>query len=66
MRNCSKFVRLGVLLLAFLTLSAMAGCPGSSDYQRGGERDGPPDHSRPGAGGMRGAMGGGIGGMGGP
>jgi len=65
MKSGTKIIRLGALLVAFLALSAMAGCPKSSDVQNGNQRtDGPPDHSGPGAGmggGMNRGMGGGMG-----
>ena len=66
MPSGAKIVRLGALLAAFMALSAMAGCPKSSDFQDGNHRtDGPPDHSGPGAG-MGRSTGGGMGGMGMP
>ncbi|MGH6959268.1 MAG: hypothetical protein ACREE7_02170 [Dongiaceae bacterium] len=66
MRSGTKIIRLCALLAAFMALSAMAGCPQSSDFQNSNHRtDGPPDHSGPGAG-MDRAMGGGMGGMGMP
>lgn len=64
MRSCTKIIRLGVLLIAFLALSGMAGCPKSSDVPTGNQHtDGPPDHSGPGSGmgRMSGGMGGGMG-----
>ena len=58
MRGGVKLMRLCALLVAFMALSAMAGCPESSDLQNSNRRtDGPPDHSGPG---------GGMGGMGMP
>jgi hypothetical protein len=66
MRSGTRIVRLCGLLAAFLALSAMAGCPKSSDFQSHNQHtDGPPDHSGPGTGGMGGGMGG-MGGMGMP
>ena len=51
MRSGTKIIRLCVLLAAFMALSAMAGCPNSSDFQSHDQHtDGPPDHSGPGAG----------------
>jgi hypothetical protein len=62
MRSGTNIIRLGALLVAFLALSAMAGCPQSSEVQNSRQRtDGPSDHSGPG-GGMGRAMGGGMGG----
>ena len=62
MRSGVKIVRLCALLAAFVALSAMAGCPRSSDFQDNSRRtDGPPDHSGPGAGRMGETMGGGMG-----
>jgi hypothetical protein len=62
MRSGVKILRLCALLAAFLALSAMAGCPGSSDFQDNDRRtEGPPDHAGPGAGRMGGTMGGGMG-----
>jgi hypothetical protein len=61
MRSGAKIIRIGALLVAFLALSAMAGCPKSSDVQNGNRRtEGPPDHAAPGAG--MGRMGSGMGG----
>ena len=63
MRSGTRIVRLCGLLAAFLALSAMAGCPNSSDFQSHNQHsDGPPDHSGP----DPGKMGGGMGGMGMP
>jgi hypothetical protein len=51
------------LLALFMALSAMAGCPNSSDFQSHNQHtDGPTDHSGP----DPGRMGGGMGGMGMP
>jgi hypothetical protein len=62
MRSGTRIIRLGALLTAFMALSAMAGCPESSDFQNSKQRtDGPPDHSGPGPGRMGGTMGGGMG-----
>jgi hypothetical protein len=62
MRSGGKTIRLCALLAAFLALSAMAGCPKSSDVQGSNPRpDGPPDHDNTG---MGHSMGGGMGGMG--
>jgi hypothetical protein len=48
MRGGAKIIRLCALLAAFMALSAMAGCPESSDFQDGNRRtEGPPDHSGP-------------------
>jgi outer membrane protein assembly factor BamE (lipoprotein component of BamABCDE complex) len=67
MRSGTKIVRLCALLAAFMALSAMAGCPKSSDFQNGNQHtDGQPDHAGPGADGMRHTMGDGTGGMGMP
>jgi hypothetical protein len=61
--GATRFIRLCALLAAFMALSAMAGCPNSSDVQNGNQHtDGPPDHAGPGSRGM-GGMGGGMGGM---
>jgi hypothetical protein len=60
MRSGIKIIRLCGLLAAFVALSAMAGCPKSSDLQnssRGSE--GPQDH--PDAAGRSMGMGGGMG-----
>jgi hypothetical protein len=66
MPNGAKIIRFCAMLAAFMLLSAMAGCPNSSDFQNGNQHtDGPTDHSGPGSGGM-GQMGGGMGGMGMP
>jgi hypothetical protein len=65
MRTTAKSVRLCALLTAFLALSAMAGCPESSEFQNGNHgNDRPADHAGPGA--MGRTMGGGMGGMGMP
>lgn len=62
MRSGIKIVRLGALLVAFLALSAMAGCPQSPEVQNSRQRtDGPADHSGSG-GGMGHATAGGMGG----
>ena len=62
MRGGAKIIQLCALLAAFMALSAMAGCPESSDFKDGNRRtEGPPDHSGPGAGRMGGTMGGGMG-----
>jgi hypothetical protein len=62
MRSGTKIIRVCALLAAFMALSAMAGCPKSSDFQSSNRQaDGPPDHAGPGAGGMGHAMGGGMG-----
>ncbi len=62
MRSGTRIIRLCALLATFVVLSAMAGCPDSSDYQNSNRRtDGPPDHSGPGAGRMGETMGGGMG-----
>ena len=62
MQSGAKVIRLCALLAAFMALSAMAGCPKSSDFQDSNRRtEGPPDHARPGAGRMGGTMGGGMG-----
>ena len=62
MRSGVKIMRLCALLAAFVALSAMAGCPSSSDFQDNNRRtEGPPDRSGPGAGRMGGTMGGGMG-----
>ena len=67
MRSGTKIIRLCALLVAFTALSAMAGCPKSSDYQGSKQHtDGQPDHAGPGSGGMGHTMGGGMGGMGMP
>jgi hypothetical protein len=59
-------MRFCVLLAAFIALSAMAGCPQSSDVQNSSRRtEGPPDHAGPGPG-MGGTTGGGMGGTGMP
>jgi hypothetical protein len=59
MRSGTRIIRLCALLAAFMTLSAMAGCPKSSDFQSTNQHtDGPPDHSGPGTHGMGGGMGG--------
>jgi hypothetical protein len=56
MRRGAKVIRLCALLAAFMALSAMAGCPESSDPQNSTRRtDGPPDHAGPG--GRMGGMG---------
>jgi len=61
MRSGTKFTRHCALLAAFMALSAMAGCPQSSDLQNSKQRtDGPSDHSGPGNG-MGRPMGGGMG-----
>ena len=60
MRSGTSLIRIGALLGAFLALSAMAGCPKSSDVQNDNRRtEGPPDHAAPSAG--MGRMGGGMG-----
>jgi len=59
-----KIIRVCALVAAFIALSAMAGCPKSSDIQGSNHRsDGPQDHSDPGTGSrtMGGGMGGGMG-----
>ena len=62
MRSGIKIIRFTALLAAFMALSAMAGCPKSSEFQNSNRQaDGPPDHAGPGAGGMGHAMGGGMG-----
>jgi hypothetical protein len=62
MRSGAKILRLCALLAAFLALSAMAGCPKSSDFRNSEQHiDGPSDHPGPGAGGMGQTMGGGMG-----
>jgi hypothetical protein len=62
MRNGAKIIRVSALLAAFMALSAMAGCPKSSDFQNSNQHnDGPPDHSGPSAGGIGHTMGGGVG-----
>jgi hypothetical protein len=62
MRSGTKFIRLCALLATFLALSAMAGCPKSSDVQGSNQRPGgPPDHANTG-GEMGRSMGGGMGG----
>jgi hypothetical protein len=61
--SATKLIRFCALLAAFVALSAMAGCPNSSDFQNSNQHtDGPTDHSGPGSRGM-GGMGGGMGGM---
>jgi hypothetical protein len=62
MRSGTKFIRLCALLATFLALSAMAGCPKSSDVQGSNQRPGgPPDRANTG-GDMGRSMGGGMGG----
>ena len=59
MRSGTKIIRFGALLVAFLALSGMAGCPKSSGVPTGNQHtDGPPDHSGSGSGMDR--MGGGM------
>lgn len=64
MRSGIRIIRLCGLLAAFVALSAMAGCPKSSDLQNSSRRsEGPQDHPVPEAGSrsMGGGMGGGMG-----
>jgi len=51
MPDGSKIIRLCLLVTVFIALSAMAGCPRSSDIQGNQRNDGPQDHSGPGMGG---------------
>jgi hypothetical protein len=60
MRSGIRIIRLCGLLAAFVALSAMAGCPKSSDLQDNSRRgEGPQDHPGPGA--ESRSMGGGMG-----
>ena len=63
MRSGTKIIRLTALLAAFMALSAMAGCPKSSDFQNSNpHNDGPQDRSGASPDGMRHTMdGGGMG-----
>jgi len=59
MHGKCRIIRVGVLLLALLTLSSLPGCARTAGMQHD-ERDGGMDRSRPDSGGTGGGMHGGM------